>query len=54
LTQAKQEESQLPDAIKDLQQERDTQARKTLLMKKKFKPVEGSVDEDTKEIEEAN
>jgi chromosome segregation ATPase len=53
LAQAKQEESQLPDAIKDLQQERDTHARKALLMKKKLKPVEGSADEDTKEIEEA-
>ena len=47
LTQATQEESQLPNAIKDLQQERDTQARKALLMKKKLKPVEGLADEDT-------
>ena len=54
LTQAVQEESQLPDAIKDLQQEGDTQARKALLMKKKLNPVEGSADEDTKVIEEAN
>jgi len=54
MTQAKQEESQLPDMIKSLQQERDAQARKALLMKKKLKPVEGSADEDTKEIEEAN
>jgi hypothetical protein len=49
-----QEEGQLPDMIKGLQQERDSQARKALLMKKKLKPVEGSADEDTKEIEEAN
>jgi hypothetical protein len=54
LTQPKQEESQLPVMIKGLQQERDSQAHKVLLMKKKLKPVEGSVDEDTKEIEEAN
>jgi len=40
--------------IKDLQQERDTQARKALKMKKKLKQVEGSADEDTREIEEAN
>ena len=54
LTQAKQEERQLPDMIKGLQQERDAQARKALLMMKKLKPVEGSADEDSKEIEEAN
>ena len=46
LTQAKQEESQLPDVLKNLQQERDAQARKALQMKKKLKPVEGSADED--------
>jgi hypothetical protein len=40
--------------IKGLQQERDAQAHKALLMKKKLKPVEGSANEDTKEIEEAN
>jgi len=40
--------------IKSLQQERDSQARKALLMKKKLKPVEGSANEDTKEIEGAN
>jgi len=40
--------------IKGLQQERDVQARKALLMKKKLKLVEGSADDDTKEIEEAN
>ena len=49
-----QEESQLPDVLRNLQQERDTQAHKALQMKKKLKPVEGSADEDTKEIEEAN
>jgi uncharacterized coiled-coil DUF342 family protein len=54
LTHAKQEESQLPDAIKALQQERDIQARKALAVKKKLKPVEGVADEDIKEIEEAN
>ena len=51
LTQAQQEENQLPDALKTLQQERDVQARKALQMKKKLKPVEGSADEDTREIE---
>jgi len=54
LIQAQQEESQLPDVLRDLQQERDAQARKALQMKKKLKPVGGSTDEDTKEIEEAN
>jgi chromosome segregation ATPase len=54
LAYAEQEESQLPNAIKDLQQERDTQACKAMLINKKLKPVEGTVNEDTKEIEEAN
>jgi len=54
LSQAQQEESQLPDMIKTLEQERNTQARKALQMKKKLKPVEGSADDDMKEIEEAN
>ena len=54
LTQAQQEESQLPNALKTLQQERDIQARRALQMKKKLKPVEGSADEDIWEIEEAN
>jgi len=54
LAQAQQEENQLPDALKTLQQERDAQARKALHMKKKLKPVEDSADEDTREIEEAN
>jgi len=54
LTQAKQEESYLLDVLKTLQQERDVQARKALQIKKKLKPVEGSVDEDTREIDEAN
>jgi len=54
LTQAQHEESQLPDALKNLQQERDAQARKALQMKKMLKPIEGSADEDTREIEEAN
>jgi len=54
LTQAQQEESQLPHTLKTLQQERDIQAHKALHMKKKLKPVEGSGDEDTREVEEAN
>ena len=54
LSQAQQEESQLPEAIKTLEQERNIQARKALQMKKKLKPVEGSADEDMKEIEEAD
>jgi len=54
LTQDKQEESQLPDVLRNLQQERDAQACKALQMMKKLKPVEGSADEDTREIEEAN
>jgi chromosome segregation ATPase len=54
LTQAKQEEDQLPDAIKALQQERDAQARKALALKKKIKPVEGNADEDAKELKEAD
>jgi len=54
LSQAQQEESQLPETIKTLEQERNTQARKALQMKKMMKPVEGSTDEDIKEIEEAN
>jgi len=54
LTQAQQDGGQLPDALKKLQQERDVQARKGLHMKKKLKPVEGSSNDDTHEIEEAN
>jgi hypothetical protein len=54
LTHARQKESQLPDAIKALQQERDVQARKALAMKKKLKPVEGVADEDIKEMKEAD
>jgi chromosome segregation ATPase len=54
LAHAEQVESQLSDAIKVLQQERDTQACNALVIKKKLKLVECSVDEDTKEIEEAN
>jgi len=44
----------MPEMIKTLEQEHNTQARKALQMKKKMKPVEGSADEDIKEIEEAN
>ena len=54
LSQAQQEESQLHETIKILKQERKVQARKALQMKKKLKPVEGSADEDMKEIEEAD
>ena len=54
LEEAQQDENQLPYVLRNLQQKRDTQARKALQMKKKLKPVEGSADEDTKEIEEAN
>ena len=54
LSQAQQEESQLPKTIKTLEQERNIQARKALQMKKKLKPVEGSADEDIKVIEEAD
>jgi len=54
MSQAQQEESQLPETIKILEQERNVPARKALQMKKKLKPVEGSADDDTKEIEEAN
>jgi len=54
LSQAQQEESQLPEAIKLLEQERNVKAHKALQMKKKLKPVEGSTDDDIKEIEEAN
>jgi len=54
LSQARQEESQLPETIKLLEQERNIQARTALQMKKKLKPVEGSTDDDAKVIEEAN
>jgi len=54
LSRAQQEESQLPETINTLEQERNAQARKALQMKKKLKPVEGSTDEDIKEIEEAD
>ena len=54
LSQAQQEENQLPEMIKTLKLERNIQARKALQMKKKLKPVEGTADEDIKEIEEAD
>jgi len=54
LSQAQQEENQLPEMIKTLEQERNIQARKALQMKKKLRPVEGSADEDIKEIQEAD
>jgi len=53
LSQARQEESQLPETIKLLEQEPNIQAR-TALQMKKLKPVEGSADDDTKVIGEAN
>jgi len=40
--------------LKTLQQEQNILTRKALQMKKKLKPVEGSADEDIREIEEAN
>jgi len=49
LSQAQQEESQLPKMIKTLEQEQNVQTRNPLQMKKKLKPVEGSADEDIKE-----
>jgi chromosome segregation ATPase len=54
LSQAHQEENQLPEVIKRLEEERNVQAHTTRQMKKKLKPVEGSADEDIKEIEAAN
>jgi len=54
LSQARKEESQLPETIKLLEKERNIQARTALQMKKKLKLVEGSADDDTKVIEEAN
>jgi len=54
LSQAQQEESQLSEAIKLLEQERNIHGCKALQMKKKLKPVESSADDDVKEIEEAN
>ena len=53
LSQARQEESQLPKKIKLLEQERNVHGRKALQLKKKLKPVEGSAEEDVKEIEAA-
>jgi len=50
LSQARQEESQLPETIKLLEQERNVHGRKAM----QLKPVEGSADEDVKEIEAAN
>jgi len=54
LSQSCQEESQLPETIKLLEQERNIHGRKALLLKKKLKPIEGSADDDLKEIEDAN
>jgi len=54
LSQAQQEENQLPETIKLLEQERNVHGRKALQIKKKLKPVEGSANDDVKEIEEAN
>jgi len=54
LSQARLEESQLPETIQLLEQERNVHGRKALLLKKKLKPIEGSADDDLKEIEDAN
>ena len=54
LSQAQQEENQLSEAIKLLEQECNVHGRKALQLKKKLKPVEASADEDIKEIEAAN
>jgi len=54
LSQVQQEESQLPETIKLLEQERNAHGRKALQLKKKLKPIEDSADEDVKEIEAAN
>jgi hypothetical protein len=54
LAHARQEENQLSNVIKALQQERDVQARKALALKKKLKPVEGVADEDIKEMKEVD
>jgi len=54
LSQAQQEESQLPETIRHLEQERNVHGRKALQLKRKLKPIEGSADDDIKEIETAN
>ena len=54
LSQAQQEESQLSETIKHLEQERNVHGRKALQLKRKLKPIEASADDDIKEIETAN
>jgi len=54
LSRAQQEESQLPGTIKLLEQERNAHGCKALQLKKKLKSIEGSANEDVKEIEAAN
>jgi len=54
LSQAQQEENQLPETIKLLEQERNAHGHKALQLKKKLKPIEGSTDEDIKKIEAAD
>ena len=54
LSQAQQEESQLPETIRRFEQERNAHGRKALQLKKKLKPIEGHADDDIKEIETAN
>jgi chromosome segregation ATPase len=54
LSQAQQEKNQLPKTIKLLEQERNAHGRKALQLKKKLKPIEGSTDDDIREIETAN
>jgi len=40
--------------LRTINKERNIHGRNALQMKKKLKPVEGSADDDMKEIEEAN
>ena len=54
LSQAKQEESQLLETIRLLEEERNIHGRKAFQLKKKLKLIEGSADDDIKEIETAN
>ena len=53
LSHTQQEESQLPETIKLLEQEQNAHGRKALQLKKKLRPIEGSADDDVKEIETA-
>ena len=44
----------MPETIRLLEHERNAHGRKALQLKKKLKPMEGSADDDIKEIEAAN